>query len=373
MKTFRATFTVQMVCTILIGLLMGCSHDSVVEIAPGVSRELGDHRAATIADLRYDLRFAIPAARSEPITGRVIATFTLADSGPVVFDFVQPDGRVRAVSVAGDPVPYEVRNEHVIVPEGVVSAGPVAIEIEFAAGDGSLNRQDDFLYTLFVPDRAVFDFTETEPISSYLFSFVAGDFKVEVGERAGRRMAMYHRETERDRVTRNLDTIFDLHASALEWLEGYTGIPYPFEKFDLVLIPALQYGGMEHPGAILYRAGSLLLDESATQNELLGRASLIAHETAHQWFGDLVTIEWFNDVWMKETFAAFMAVKIVNPAFPDVDCGSSWRTILPRMWWIVRMGRIRSGSRSTTSMKPGHSMARSSIKRRRSSSNTSSA
>ena len=68
-----------------------------------------------------------------------------------------------------------------------------------------------------------------------------------------------------------------------------------------------------------YNASSMFLDETATQNQRLGRASLIAHETAHMWFGDLVTMQWFNDVWMKEVFANFMAAKIVNPAFPEVN------------------------------------------------------
>ena len=76
---------------------------------------------------------------------------------------------------------------------------------------------------------------------------------------------------------------------------------------------------MEHAGKILYNASGLMLDESATQNQLLGRASVIAHETAHMWFGDLVTMRWFNDVWMKEVFANFMAAKIVNPSFPTVN------------------------------------------------------
>ena len=265
--------------------------------------------------------------------------------------------------MAGAPVDFEAREEHVIVPAGALSPGHNVVDIEFTAGDGSLNRQDDFLYTLFVPDRArfafplfdqpnlkarfrlqldvpaawravangslasqeargdraVLTFTETQAISSYLFAFAAGEFQVEEAERDGRRMAMYHRETDRERIERNADAIFDLHGSALAWLEEYTGIPFPFEKFDFVLVPAFQYGGMEHPGAIFYRADSLLLDESATQNAQLGRASLIAHETAHQWFGDLVTMTWFSDVWMKETFANFMAAKIVNPTFPEVD------------------------------------------------------
>src|SRR6185503_9960126 len=96
-------------------------------------------------------------------------------------------------------------------------------------------------------------------------------------------------------------------------------LPYPFGKFDFVLVPSFQFGGMEHPGSIFYNASSLLLDPSATINQQLGRASLIAHETAHMWFGDLVTMRWFNDVWMKEVFANFMAAKIVNPSFPQIN------------------------------------------------------
>jgi aminopeptidase N len=130
---------------------------------------------------------------------------------------------------------------------------------------------------------------------------------------------MFHRESDRERVARNRDAIFDLHAVALAWLEDYTGIPYPFGKFDFVAVPSFQYGGMEHPGAVYYRASSLFLEATATQSEELGRASLIAHETAHMWFGDLVTMRWFNDVWMKEVFANFMAAKIVNPSFPEVN------------------------------------------------------
>ena len=76
---------------------------------------------------------------------------------------------------------------------------------------------------------------------------------------------------------------------------------------------------MEHAGAIFYNAPALLLDESASQAQLLARASLIAHETAHMWFGDLVTMRWFDDVWMKEVFANFFAAKIVNPAFPELE------------------------------------------------------
>jgi aminopeptidase N len=116
-----------------------------------------------------------------------------------------------------------------------------------------------------------------------------------------------------------MDKIFDLHATSVLWLEDYTQIPMPFEKLDFVLLPGFQYGGMEHVGNIFYKESALILDESATDNQKLARARLIAHETAHYWFGDLVTMNWFNDVWLKEVFANFMAAKAVNPDFPEVN------------------------------------------------------
>src|SRR5207253_3949025 len=143
-------------------------------------------------------------------------------------------------------------------------------------------------------DRLHLRFAETQPLPTYLVGFAAGRFQIETAERNGRRFRMFHRETDAAKVARNRDAIFDLHAAALEWLERYTGIPYAFGKFDFLLVPSFQFGGMEHAGAIFYNASGLLLDQSATQNQKLNRASVIAHETAHTWFGDLVTRRWFN-------------------------------------------------------------------------------
>jgi aminopeptidase N len=329
---------------------------------PGVSAELARHRAATLTDVRYDLEFTIPATRDLPVTGTLELAFVRHDDGPVILDFAATDA-VRAMHVGPMPVDFDAVNNHLVVPASALRAGENRLRIEFIAGDGPLNRHDQFLYTLFVParaheafpafdqpdlkarfrlrltvpddwvavangetiDRSVGDgraryrFAETEPISTYLFSFVAGRFQVDEAERDGRTMRLFHRETDPDNVARSLPAIFELHATALSWLEDYTGIPYPFGKFDFVAVPSFQYNGMEHPGAVLYRASSLFLDPSATRAQELGRASLIAHETAHMWFGDLVTMPWFDDVWMKEVFANFMAAKIVNPSFPDLD------------------------------------------------------
>ncbi len=360
------------VCVVM--ALSGCNLGTgdIPDPDPGIPWTIAQERVGNISDLRYELAFDLPAETHMPITGRLVARFTLVDaSAPLVFDFApasdldMPPGRefIESVTSGGTGVEFRVANGHVIIPGGELIAGANQVELTFRAGDAALNRSSEFLYALFVPARAhtvfpCFDqpdlkarymleltvpadweavsngaetsredvggktrirYAETEPISTYLFAFAAGRFQVEEAERNGRTFRMFHRETGAEKVARNRDEVFDLHAAALEWLEDYTGIGYPFGKFDFVLIPAFQYSGMEHPGAIFYRDGAMFLEESATQNQMLGRASTIAHETAHMWFGDMVTMEWFSDVWMKEVFANFMAAKIVNPSFPEVN------------------------------------------------------
>jgi aminopeptidase N len=331
---------------------------------PGIPLEVADARADRIGNLRYRLTLTVPEQTSAPLEGTNSISFDLKTARePLVIDFATSRQHVKRVAANDQETPFEWVNGHIVVPASALTAGRNTVDVSFTAGDASLNRNPDFLYALFVPARAhlalpVFDqpnlkarwslqliapsqwqvasngaeierqvdgarttvrFAETEPLPTYLFSFVAGDFKVETATRNGRTFRMFHRETDAKKVARNRDAIFDLHARAIEYMERYTNIPYAFGKFDFVLIPAFQFGGMEDAGKILYNASGLLLDESATQNQYLGRASVIAHETAHMWFGDLVTMRWFNDVWMKEVFANFMAAKIVNPSFPEVN------------------------------------------------------
>ncbi len=331
----------------------------------GVPLALAEQRAAVISDVHYDARFDLTADRTQPILGEVEVRFTLRETrSPLVLDFRAPADHVLGVLLDGDSVAFTVPPDHIVIPARALSAGEHTVRVRFRSTDAALNRQDEFLYALFVPDRAstafpVFEqpdlkasfavtltmpaswkalangalvsrdssdaarhvvrFAPSAPISTYLFAFAAGKLQSETAQRGGRTFTMYHRETDAEKVARNREAIFDLHATALDWLEDYTAIDYPFGKFDFFAVPAFQFGGMEHPGAIWYRAESLFLDATASRAQELGRASLIAHETAHMWFGDLVTMRWFNDVWMKEVFANFMAAKIAGPAFPDLN------------------------------------------------------
>jgi hypothetical protein len=123
---------------------------------------------------------------------------------------------------------------------------------------------------------------------------VAGELTREVYSRNGRDISIYHRETDPKKIAQCpaiADEVFD----ALEWQEDFTGIPYPFAKYDVIILPGFQYGGMEHTGATLYTDRRMFLDEHPTLNERLSRSALIAHETSHMWFGDYVTMKWFDD------------------------------------------------------------------------------
>ena len=350
---------------LLLCLLWGCTtpqEDSA--IVPGVSLELAQYRKKVLSNINYKLEFRVPKAYDQQIQALETLTFTLTDNkNDLLLDFRESGEKLQFMTVNGESEEIRFENEHIILPADILRRGVNTVELTFFAGETSLNRKEEFLYTLFVPDRArtafpCFDqpnlkatweltldlpdswsalanapvsqavvkdgrknivFHKSDLISTYLFSFVAGEFETISETVAGREMTMLHRETDKEKVERNQELIFYLHAASLTWLEEYTGIKYPFKKFDFALIPGFQYGGMEHVGAIQYRASSLFLDENPSQTRLLSRASLIAHETAHMWFGDLVTMDWFNDVWTKEVFANFMAAKMVNPSFPDVN------------------------------------------------------
>ena len=329
----------------------------------GVSQELAIQRRAQIESLQYRLHFDLPADREAPVAARETITVQLREKSELALDFREDAAHLQSLSINGDKLALSIVNEHIVIPKKYTVAGENQVEIVFTAGDQSLNRRDEFLYTLLVPDRArtlfpCFDqpdlkanytlsltvpedwtavsntyiteeteagagrkaiqFAATEPLSTYLFSFVAGRFERTFAQRGERTISMYYRETDPAKLAQQ-DAVFSLVFDALDYLEAYTGIPYPFAKYDFIVLPDFQYGGMEHTGATLYNDRRIFLGEKPTADELLDRAQLIAHETAHMWFGDCVTMRWFDDVWTKEVFANWFAAQIVRPAFPQVN------------------------------------------------------
>ena len=312
----------------------------------GVSYKLALLRSSFIKNVNYNLSFEIPKEKDSIVNGYLTLNFDINKkkfNKDLPIDFKESIDNIKSLYINGKESEFEYRNEHIIIPLKEINNGENSIQISFIAGEQSLNRNNDYNYTLLVPDRArtlfpCFDqpnlkasydlsltiptewegiansacidtiynneyktlkFATTEPLSTYLFSFVSGKFNKSVHNKNGREVIIYHRETEQQK-TDQLEDIANEVYSSLDWLEDYTAIKYPFSKYDMIILPGFQYGGMEHTGATLYNNRTLFLPSSPTLSQKLSRAQLIAHETAHMWFGDYVTMNWFSGVWIKE-------------------------------------------------------------------------
>ena len=155
-------------------------------------------------------------------------------------------------------------------------------------------------------------FAPTQPLPSYLVALGVGPFDVVDGGKAGLKQTQLRYIVPRGRAAQ-VRYAAQATPRLLELLEAYFGIPYPFEKLDSLAIPiTTNFGAMENPGLITYRSG-LLLATPDREDERFRKAyaGVGAHEIAHQWFGDLVTMRWWDDVWLNESFATWMARKAV--------------------------------------------------------------
>lgn len=347
-------------------ILISCAPKQPKEILlkKGISLELARYRKQQISDVVYTLDFKIPKEKEQPIAAVLAVSFTVNDlKNDVYLDFNEDSSKLKSLKINHKNAAIHHQEEHLIIDKSTVHLGDNVLEISFTAGEKSLNRNEDFLYTLLVPDRAstlfpCFDqpdmkatyhltitapkewkvlagafektsqdkngftehiFNSSDLMSTYLFSFVAGKFTETTQNPGAFDMRFLYRENNKEKIAESVDEVFKIHQNSIDFLEAYTQVNFPFQKMDFAAIPPFQYGGMEHVGAIQYRQSSLFLDKNTTQNMKLRRAKLIAHETSHMWFGDLVTMKWFNDVWMKEVFANFMADKIVNPVYPEIN------------------------------------------------------
>jgi aminopeptidase N len=201
-------------------------------------------------------------------------------------------------------------------------------------------------------------FPETKPISTYVFAFAAGDFvsflendpekvieqiKKEAGAGSidgkkdseipldklleGMGTQVFVRRSQAEKFKQHAAEVFRLNREGVKFLESYFDYKFPFPKYDLVLIPEFPFGGMEHAGATFLREEAVIFPQEPTANNYISRANLIFHETAHQWFGDTVTMRWFDDLWLKEGFAEFMAYKTLEKVMPEYN---AWKVFYER-------------------------------------------
>ncbi|MDE3054257.1 MAG: aminopeptidase, partial [Gemmatimonadota bacterium] len=321
----------------------GAPRDSLAAfLGHGISHPLAVWRARTVADVRYDLSLDVTAPDSA--VGHVAVRFRRTGSDDAILDW--RGRRLTRILSNGKPLPVTAANgAHIRIPASLLASGQNLVELWFvsdiAPSGASIIRIHDatdgstYLYTLLVPADAnqlfpCFDqpdlkarvtltlatpagwtavangslaradtggdtitrhFTETRPISTYLIAFAAGPWQKTTSVVNGRAISLYVRKSRAREV--DADTLLALAHRAIGWMEGYFGRPYPFEKFDFMLAPAFPFGGMEHPGLVMFNEDRFIFRERPTLPRRLGRFSTILHEVAHQWFGDLVTMRWF--------------------------------------------------------------------------------
>lgn len=348
-----------LLCLALFPLLVNAQPPNVTN---GIPVAMATYRHQVISQLRYTLDLDITGSVGAPVPATEEIHFRLASTGQSLpLDFKAPATAVQKLVINGKTVTPQILNEHLLLPKQWLQKGENTISITFTAGASSLNRNAEYMYTLLVPEKArtvfpcfdqpdlkavfrlslqlpldwkaisngplqdstltatakVYHFKPSDTLSTYLFAFVTGRFSEAVQTIGGRTIRGLYRETDTAKLRASLPALFRIQGDALQFMEAYTQIPYPFQQFNFAALPDFQFGGMEHPGAIQYKAPTLFLEESATRDQLNARSNLLSHETAHMWFGDLVTMRWFNDVWMKEVFANFMADKIGNLTVAD--------------------------------------------------------
>jgi aminopeptidase N len=358
-------------------------------LEPGVSRELARWRARHYDNVEYRLALTLTAPVTKLEGTLDIRVNVRGKPADLVLDWRPPSAKatVSQLQVNGTPIakPRIVR-EHLVIPARHVRGGDntirLRIDVPIATAGTAVtlyrDREDgaEYVYSLFVPSDAstvfpCFDqpdlkarfaltldlpsawdavsnapaadvqvgdaqkrmrFRTTDPISTYVFAFAAGPFETfderdaeGLGPRPETRL--FVRKSRIARARKESYEVLKLHRQAIDFFADYFGFPFPFAKHDLVLVPEFPYGGMEHAGATFLREEAVIFPFEPSANDLLRRAQLIFHETSHQWFGDLVTMRWFDDLWFKEGFANFMAAKATAALLPEHNAWNAFHEL----------------------------------------------
>jgi aminopeptidase N len=359
-RRFRALF--MSIATIYFGI---SNTAMAAPIDLGVSHALAMARAVRLSDIHYQISFKLKEHESA-IAGSETVTFYSKAAGDIPIDY--RDGALQSATLNGQKILIALENGHLNLP---AIAGQNIVTFNFTSNAGpqgkSITRYDDkddgseYFYTLFVPMDAsmafpCFDqpdlkgrftldvehpagwtvigntapsnadeehshFTETQPISTYLFAFAAGPF-AEVRSQNSGEPTVYVRKSQLARTRQEAPQVQQMAARGILYFSTYFAHSFPFPKYDLVLIPGFPFGGMEHAGATFLNEDGVLFRSTPTASDYFRRNILVLHETCHQWFGDLVTMRWFDDLWLKEGFAQYMAYKALTQLEP---ASSPWK------------------------------------------------
>lgn len=342
-------------------------------------RAEAEARAGRVQNARYEIELELVEGR-ETYTGRVVLNFDLhPNDGPLFLDF---DGKATAVRANGEDIEPDQHDHRLwFAREQLRMHNRLVIEYENSyatTGDG-LHRFVDpedgriYIYSNLEPfsahrifpcfdqpdikgryrlavtvphewkvitadapvgtslqsgGRKMWEFPQTEPFSTYLFSLIAGPW-IHV-ESSHRRLPLriYARASMRAELERAADEVFEVTALGMDYYADLFGRPYPFSKYDQLFVPEFNAGAMENVGAVTFNDGYLFRDPP-THGQRLTRGEVVLHELAHMWFGDLVTMRWWDDLWLNETFATYLSFRCLADATRFDDA------------WLVFNGQMR--------------------------------
>ncbi len=218
-----------------------------------------------------------------------------------VFTQFEPTSARRAIPCFDEPgfkTPWRITLR---VPKDMSAFSNTPIERETVEGDTKLVR-----------------FQESKPLPSYLVALAVGPFEIIDGGKAGKNntpLRVITTRGHRDEVKYALE----ITPKVFTALENYFGVPYPYEKLDQITIPVtVAFGAMENAGLITYQSAILAIrPQDDTVARRRGTTEVITHEIAHQWFGNMVTPAWWDDIWLNEAFASWMTDRIEEQQFPE--------------------------------------------------------
>ncbi len=249
---------------------------------------------------RWRLHLGFAGTLNDKLRGFYRSTFAQDGNQRVIAttQFEPTDAR-RAFPCWDEPDRKAVFSVSLVVEAGLAAFSNTAAVEERDLGDG----------------RKLVRFADTIPMSTYLLAFVVGPLEAtEPVDVDGVPLRVVHQPGKAHLTTYALEVA----AHALRFFSQWFGIAYPGDKVDLIALPDFAAGAMENLGAITFRETLLLVDvSSASRLELERIADVISHELAHMWFGDLVTMRWWNGLWLNEAFATFMEMLCVDAYRPD--------------------------------------------------------
>jgi len=311
-------------------------------------------RVGVVRDLSYELDFDLTSAESFRTT--TVVRFTVDEPGAQTFLELRPT-RLIGATLNGQPLTgfadgrlpltgLAARNEVVVIGEYAYSHVGEGLHRFVDPADGnayvyaqpSIAEAPTFMACFDQPDlkapitiRATADpswtirshsegievepgrweFAETKPMPTYLITIVAGPYAEVRDEHDGIPLGLYARASYAEDLAATAPELFELTKACLDRYHELFGIRYPFGKYDQAFVPEFTWGAMEFPGCVVFR-DEFIYRGPVTDTERSRRAAIIAHEMAHMWFGDLVTMRWWDDLWLNESFATYMGYRVTS-------------------------------------------------------------